>query len=115
VARLRTRPRVRRQGPHSLAAALERVAWDVAPATSLARAQRAWPEAAGATVARESQPASERAGVLTVACRSATWAQELELMSGELRTRLNAALSGAAERGPIREIRFVTRSTVSRY
>jgi predicted nucleic acid-binding Zn ribbon protein len=105
---------VRRQGPRPLSSALERVARDAAPATPLAGAQQAWPAAVGNTVARESEPVSERAGVLTVACRSATWAQELELMSGDLRARLNEGLSEASGVGPIREIRFVTRSSAGR-
>ena len=34
----------------------------------------------------------ERDGVITVECRAATWAQELDLMQDELLERLNAAL-----------------------
>ena len=33
---------------------------------------------------REAEPVSERDGIVTVACRSAVWAQELDLMTGEL-------------------------------
>jgi predicted nucleic acid-binding Zn ribbon protein len=46
----------------------------------------------GEAVAREASPAvSERDGVVTVACRSATWAQELDLLSGQIlaQVRLN--------------------------
>jgi predicted nucleic acid-binding Zn ribbon protein len=41
---------------------------------------------------------AERDGVVTVACRSAVWAQELELMSEAVRERLNAALGRPAVR-----------------
>ena len=34
----------------------------------------------------------ERDGVVTVECRAATWAQELDLLQAELLERLNAAL-----------------------
>jgi predicted nucleic acid-binding Zn ribbon protein len=61
-------------------------------------------------VARESEPVAERDGVVTVACRSATWAHELELMSDELTTRLNEALAAAGSSRGVRAIRLVTRS-----
>jgi hypothetical protein len=47
---------------------------------------------AGEAVAAEANPVSERAGLVTVACRSATWAQELDLLQSELLERLNAAI-----------------------
>lgn len=65
---------------------------------------------AGEHVARESEPISEHAGVVTVACRSAVWAQQLELLSGELLERLNAALVGVEGGSPITRLRFVTRA-----
>jgi hypothetical protein len=47
--------------------------------------------------------------VVTIACRSATWAQELDLLQEELLERLNGALS-EADRGaidaPVRALRF---------
>ena len=65
------------------------------PLTLLAAAQSAWPAAAGARVAAEAEPVAERDGVVTIACRSATWAQELDLLQPELLERLNEALSEA--------------------
>ena len=53
----------------------------MAPATLLAAVQSAWPAAVGEAIAREANPVAERSGVVTVACRSATWAQELDLLS----------------------------------
>lgn len=102
---------MRRLGPRPLAGALERVTREAAPATALARAQGAWAAAAGDAVARECEPVGERAGVLTVACRSAAWAHELDLMSKELAGRLNDALSKEGGGRPVLAIRFVTRST----
>ena len=42
------------------------------------------------------RPVSERDGVVTVACESGVWAQELELLGPDLLTRLETAL-GALE------------------
>ena len=80
------------------------------PLTLLAAVQSAWPTAAGAGVAAEAEPVAERDGVVTVACRSATWAQELDLLGPELLGRLNEALSEAGQpprpRAPVRALRF---------
>jgi len=54
--------------------------------------QGCWREVVGAAVATEAQPLSERDGTLTVVCRSATWASELELLAPDLLARLNRAL-----------------------
>ncbi len=51
-----------------------------------------------ATVAAQADPVSEREGVVTIACRSATWAQELDLMQAELLPRLREALAGGPSR-----------------
>ena len=83
-----------RAAPRPLAAALEDVRERLAPATSLAAIQWAWPQVAGPAVAREATPVSERAGVVTLACRSAVWAQELDLLAPTLVEGLNAALDG---------------------
>jgi predicted nucleic acid-binding Zn ribbon protein len=96
--------------PRPLAPALEQIALAAAPATTLARAQRSWPAVAGDVVAREAAPVAERDGVLTVACRSAVWAHELELMSGHLVARLNDALAVHGSGRAVRDIRLVTRS-----
>ena len=46
---------------------------------------------------------------VTVACRSAVWAQELELLAGDLKGRLNARI-GTAQSGPgVTALRFVVR------
>ena len=48
--------------------------------------------AAQALPAAEAQPIGERRGVVTIGCRSAVWAQELDLMGADLVARLNAAI-----------------------
>ncbi|MDX6699003.1 MAG: hypothetical protein QOE65_2400 [Solirubrobacteraceae bacterium] len=83
---------MRRSAPRPIGFALESLRERLEPATPLAAVQRVWPQVAGEVVAREAQPVSERAGTVTIACRSAVWAQELDLMSPELVERLNGAL-----------------------
>ena len=82
----------RRRVPVPLAGAVEALAASLEPVTPLASVQRAWPVAVGEVIAAESRPVSERAGVVTVVCRSSVWAQELTLMAPDLVTKLNAAL-----------------------
>jgi predicted nucleic acid-binding Zn ribbon protein len=79
--------------------ALDRLTTAIAPATLLAEVQRRWPAAAGAAIAAETVPVAERDGVVTVACGSAVWAQELDLLSEEVVAALNAALGRPAVRG----------------
>ena len=80
-----------KRAPVPLAAAVEALARRVEPLTPLARVQRAWP-AVGPVVAAQATPTEVRAGVLTVQCASATWAQELQLMAADLVARLNDAI-----------------------
>jgi predicted nucleic acid-binding Zn ribbon protein len=82
-----------RRRPRPAGEALRDVLADAAPATLLASVQRAWPAAVGARIAAEAEPVAEQEGTVTVACRSATWAQELDLMQDQIRERLNAALA----------------------
>ncbi|HEU0019629.1 MAG TPA: DciA family protein [Thermoleophilaceae bacterium] len=95
---------MRRRGPRPLAAALEAVTGGATPATPLARVQAVWTEVVGVAIAAEAQPVSERAGTVTVACRSATWASELELLAPELLDKLNLAL-GDAGPGAVKALR----------
>ena len=100
---------MRRPAPRPLALSLERFRQELAPPTTLGRAQEAWRAVAGEAVAGEAKPVSERAGTLTVACSSSVWAQELELLAGDLLPALNAALgAGDGDPGPVRRLRFVT-------
>jgi predicted nucleic acid-binding Zn ribbon protein len=81
-----------RRGAVPLAGAIEALAARVAPATLLADVQQAWPQVAGELMARQAEPMSEREGTVTLACSSAVWAQELELLGPGLVDGLNAAL-----------------------
>jgi predicted nucleic acid-binding Zn ribbon protein len=95
--------------PKPLGSALRRALDLTAPATPLAAVQRAWPQVAGAGIANQAQAVAERDGVVTIACRSAIWAQELDLLQTELLERLNEALYAAdpgACRRPLKGLRF---------
>jgi predicted nucleic acid-binding Zn ribbon protein len=69
------------------------------PPSALAEVQRVWASAVGEAVAEQAEPTAERAGVVTLTCSSAVWAQELDLMAPDLVGRLNAALGADLVRG----------------
>ena len=100
---------MRRLTPRHIGAALADLRRDAEPTTVLARVQAAWPNAVGPGIAAEAEPVGERAGVLTVACHSAVWAQELQLRSHEVLARLNEALGGTGS-APLAELRVRTAS-----
>jgi predicted nucleic acid-binding Zn ribbon protein len=83
-----------RVAPRPLRLALERATGIAAPTGLLASVQAVWSEVAGQVLAEEAEAVSERDRVVTIACRSAVWAQELELLGPELEERLNARLEG---------------------
>jgi predicted nucleic acid-binding Zn ribbon protein len=85
-----------RIAPRPLSSALQALTATLAPATTLARVQEIWDSATGPAIAAAAKPTAERDGVLTVTCAAAVWAQELDLMAGELVLRLNAALGEQA-------------------
>ena len=89
--------------PRRIGAALGEVVSRSEPQTVLAKVQTAWARAAGQSVADRARPVAERDGTVTVACVSATWAQELDLMQLELLSRLNDGLEATA----IEALRFV--------
>jgi predicted nucleic acid-binding Zn ribbon protein len=97
---------VRRRAPRPLSGAVEALAEELAPKTTLSRVQGAWSTTAGEVVAAEAQPESERDGVVTVACSSAVWASELDLLRADLLERLNAALGASRDAPLVRELRF---------
>jgi predicted nucleic acid-binding Zn ribbon protein len=82
-----------RHSPRRLGVAVDRVRARTEPKTLLAAVQGVWASAAGPAVAAEAEPVAERDGVVTIACRSATWAQELDLLQNELLGALIRALS----------------------
>ncbi len=89
----------RRSAPRPFGPALVRAADAVMPPTLLAEVQRAWPAAAGPTLADIATPQSERGGVVTVRCGSGVWAQELDLLSPRVVAALNAQLGRRAVTG----------------
>ena len=97
---------MRRPGPRPLSTALDGVLPDVAPATLLARVQAVWGEVAGPRLAVAAAPVSEREGVVTVACESGVWAQELDLLAPDLLGGLEDALGGRL----VTKLRFVVGS-----
>ena len=78
--------------PRALGEAIRAIRASSEPATLLAAVQSRWTEAVGERIAAEAVPVRERAGTITVRCRAATWAQELDLLQGDLLARLNEAL-----------------------
>lgn len=82
----------RRRTPRPLGDALRGAIESVEPATPLAAVQSAWAEAVGERIAAAASPVSERDGTVTVACESATWAQELDLLEGEIAAKLRSKL-----------------------
>jgi predicted nucleic acid-binding Zn ribbon protein len=81
-----------RRSPRPASLALREALQRGAPKTGLAAVQTVWPQLVGEAIAGAAEPVSERDGVLTVRCQSATWAQELALMEGELLARLREGL-----------------------
>jgi predicted nucleic acid-binding Zn ribbon protein len=93
-------------GMRRIGDALAPVRSEAAPATLLAAVQELWPQVAGEATAGEAEPVAEREGVVTVACRSATWAQELDLLQSDLLARLHATLSERGLEGRLERLRF---------
>jgi predicted nucleic acid-binding Zn ribbon protein len=83
---------MRRRAPRPLATAVEALTQRLAPASLLADVQRVWEAAAGARMAAEAQPVSEREGTVTLLCSSAVWMQEIDLMGPVLVDALNEQL-----------------------
>jgi predicted nucleic acid-binding Zn ribbon protein len=81
-----------RHAPRQAGSAIAALTARLAPQTTLGDVQRVWPQSAGELIAQEATPTAERGGVLTITCRAAVWASELDLMSVELIGRINASL-----------------------
>ena len=82
----------RRRAPRPLADAIGQALERAEPATLLAAVQSAWPDAVGEAIAREATPVTERAGTITVACSSSAWAQELDLLESNIRSKIEPKL-----------------------
>jgi predicted nucleic acid-binding Zn ribbon protein len=101
---------MRRLAPRPIGRALENALPDARPPGLLAEVQSAWPAVAGTALAAAAGPVSERAGTVTVACESAVWAQELELLGPDLARRLDEVVSG----GRVERLRFIVGSDADR-
>jgi predicted nucleic acid-binding Zn ribbon protein len=101
---------MRRTGPRSLATALQAIAGELEPQTPLARVQSAWRQTAKPPLSEEAEPTSERAGTVTLTCRSSVWAQELSLLATDLKKTLNEALGAPDGHPVVKELRFVVGS-----
>jgi predicted nucleic acid-binding Zn ribbon protein len=97
----------RRRAPRPASTALRAALDQAAPKTPLAALQAAWAEVVGERIAAVTSPVSERGGEVTVSCADSVWAQELDLMQGQLLERLKQRLG---ERAP-RSLRFRAQDT----
>jgi len=88
----------RRRAPRPAAGALRAALDAAAPKTRLAAVQSAWAEAVGERLAEVAEPVAERDGAVVVACSDPVWAQELDLMQGQLLERLREQLGEATPR-----------------
>jgi predicted nucleic acid-binding Zn ribbon protein len=75
----------------------------LAPATPLGAVQAVWEEAVGEAIAAQATPVSEKDGVVTVTCSSATWAQELDMLADDMLSRLRPKLPSGVE---LQRLRF---------
>ena len=104
------RARRRERPPRPVSQAIAVLRGRLAPPTLLARTQARWAEAVGEAVAEQAEPVSERQGVITVACRSATWASELSLLGESLLERVNQSLAEGGDPGSrASALKFVVR------
>ena len=92
--------------PRQIGESLGALRQAIAPQTLLAAVQSAWSATAGEAITAEAEPVSERDGVVTVACRSATWAQELDLIGPQLLERLQQRPELAACETELEGLRF---------
>jgi predicted nucleic acid-binding Zn ribbon protein len=92
----------RRSAPRPASTALRAALDQAAPKTPLAALQGAWGDLVGERIAAVTNPVAEHNGEVTVSCSDSVWAQELDLMQGQLLERLKDRLG---ERAP-QSLRF---------
>jgi predicted nucleic acid-binding Zn ribbon protein len=98
-----------RRTPRPLGDSIRTLRARVEPSTPLAAIQGSWRAAVGERIASEATPVREREGIVTVECRAATWAQELDLLQDELVGRLNDELGEAR----VRRLRLIVGQSLS--
>jgi predicted nucleic acid-binding Zn ribbon protein len=82
----------RKRAPRPLSEAVSAARGKAEPATLLAAVQSAWPGAVGEAIASQASPVAERSGVVTLSCRSSTWAHELDLLGDEILVKIRQNL-----------------------
>jgi predicted nucleic acid-binding Zn ribbon protein len=95
----------RRRTPRPIAAAIGEALERAEPTTLLAAVQSAWPDAVGEAIAREATPVAERSGVVTVACSSSAWAQELDFLGEKILAKIRPKVPAEAS---LEGLRFIT-------
>ena len=95
----------RRRAPRPLVAAIGEALERAEPATLLAAVQSVWPAAVGEAISREATPVTERSGVVTVACSSSAWAQELDFLGGQILEKIRPEVPPET---PLEGLRFIT-------
>ena len=85
-------PTGHRLAPRRISFAVERLQHTLAPVTTLARVQACWADAAGESIAAAARPTAEHGGVVTVSCKAAVWAAELQMMGPQIVAQINDAL-----------------------
>ena len=83
---------MRKASPHALGDTIRQLRDRALPATLLAAVQANWRTAVGEAIAEQAWPVRDKDGVITVECRAATWAQELDLLQDDLLERVNSTL-----------------------
>lgn len=78
----------RRPAPRPAGSAFRAALQRAAPKTRLAAVQAAWEAAVGERIAAVAKPVAEHEGAVIVHCADPVWAQELDLMQGQLLARL---------------------------
>jgi hypothetical protein len=86
----------RRRSPRPAAAAIRAARERFAPRTRLAAVQGVWTDAVGEHLAAVTEPVRERRDSIVVSCRGSVWAEELDLIQGELLERLRGLLGEQA-------------------
>ena len=86
---------MKRAKPHAIADTIRDIRREAQPATLLAAVQASWRSAVGEQIAAQAWPVRDRDATITVECRAATWAQELDLLHDALLSRLNEELGDA--------------------
>ena len=95
-----------REGPIPLSADLERFleAIGIPQVSLLVGLHRAWPEIAGPLLAASALPLKFRNGILTLAVRNHSWAQELRMTAPALLSNIRRVLGPES---PVTDLRFV--------